>query len=988
MIKRKERRSIHLGTVDRLEPRRLFATAVGLTSANELVTFDTATPGTASTPVAVTGLGASEDLVGIDFRPATGQLFGLGDTGQLYTINTTTGAATALGSPLTITGTTFGFDFNPTVDRIRIVSDTDDNLRANPNNGALVLADTDLAYDAADANTGANPNVAAAAYTNNFAATGTTTLYDIDTTLDVLVRQGSLNGTPTSPNAGTLFTVGALGVNVNNVGGFDIAESDGIAYAAFGTAGGGGGGGGGSPSTLYTVDLTTGAATSVGAIGNSLVLTDLSVMPTQRTLFALASSGTAFATFNSGSLATNPTATTITGLNGSDTLASIEFRPNTGELIGATAAGQLYTINTTTGAATALGTGFTPALTGNIADIDVNPTVDRIRVITDQDANARANPDTGALVDSDTVTAGTQVDTNLAYAVTDAGNGTNPNVVAAGYTNSVAGATGTTLFALDAQRDFLVTIGSAQGVTPAVSPNGGQLFSVGALGVDVASGGFDIANGGPALALINAVGGTGTQLYAVNTTTGAATLIGTVGDGTQTFSDLAIGQTVFNVSPASQSVAEDVGNATITVTRSGVATGPATVAFDITDPVFPVDSPGVAATAGSDFGTSGTTTFSGTVSFADGETSKTITVPILNDTTDEADETLVVVISDPSVGQIGVAPQATVVITDDDAAPTLSIADSSVSEGDTGTTNGTLTVSLSNASDQQVTVSVASDTTGTATAGTDFTALAPTTLTFAPGETSKTVNISVTGDTAKEPAETVNVALSTPTNATIDDGTATLTITSDDADATVATDPIHTTGKATQVITVNGTAGDDVIVVTGSGANVIVTLNGQPLGTPTPKKGLYRIAIYGGDGNDDIRINSKLALPAEIHGQNGDDLLVGGKSRDLLIGGDGTDALFGRGGEDILIGGVSDYTANPTATATLLNTFYAKGDFTSRANAISTGAGVNNFVFSTNTIDDDTDRDYLEGDGTNDLTFRDTKDVVVDETPKGITQDI
>ena len=79
--------------------------------------------------------------------------------------------------------------------------------------------------------------------------------------------------------------------------------------------------------------------------------------------------------------------------------------------------------------------------------------------------------------------------------------------------------------------DVLVTIGSVEGAGTTVSPNTGQLFSVGALGVDVTSGGLDVADDGPAFALINAAGGTGTQLYTINTGTGAATLVGTVGNG-------------------------------------------------------------------------------------------------------------------------------------------------------------------------------------------------------------------------------------------------------------------------------------------------------------------------------------------------------------------------------------------------------------------------------------------------------------------------
>jgi Ca2+-binding RTX toxin-like protein len=856
-----------LACVDPLEQRTLFATLVGLTSTDQLVTFDSATPGTTSNPVAVTGLGASETLLGIDYRPATGQLYGLGSTGQLYTLNATTGAATAVGStPLTLTGTNFGFDFNPQVDRIRIVSDADQNFRAVPGTGAAVTPDdTNLAYATGDANAGANPNVAAAGYSGNVASTASTTLYVIDTTLDILATQGSGPGvTPVvSPNTGQLSTVGALGFDATDTASLDVGE-DGVAYAALVQNGS-------SASQLYTVNLTSGAATSVGAVGSNLTLKGIAAQPVARTLFALASSGTAFATIDTTNLSANPTATNITGLANGQTLTSIDFRPATGQLFGSTAGGQLYTIDPATGAATALGSALGSPLTGNVADIDFNPTVDRLRVVTDADDNARANPDTGALVDSDTNTAGTQIDSALAYASSDAGNGTNPDVVATGYTHAVQGATATTLYALDAARDVLVSIGSVEGDSPTVSPNTGQLFSVGALGVDVVSGGFDIANNGPAYALINAQGGTGTQLYTVNTGAGTATLVGTVGDGTQTFADIAVGNAVFTVSPTTQNVAENVGNATITVNRAGTANGTATVDYDLVAPAQGTD----AATVGADFGTAGQNTFSGTLTFADGETSKTITVPIINDTTDEPDETFIVGLANPTGADLGSSVQATVVITDDDEATT-------------------------------------------------------------PGS------------------------------------------------ATVASDPVRTTGKATQVFTVNGTAGDDVIVIAQQGANIVATLNGTPLATTAPVKGLYRVVVFGGAGNDEIRLNSKAkVLSIEEHGEAGDDMLIGGKGRDLLVGGDGQDALFGRAGDDILIGGISDYTSNPTATASLLNIWLGKGNFETRANAISTGSGVNNFVFSTNTIDDDNDRDYLAGDGTTDLVLTQAKDGVVDEANRG-----
>src|SRR5258706_808360 len=94
------------------------ATVYGLTTTNGLVRFDSSTPGTVSGAVPVTGLQVGESLLGIDFRPATGQLYGLGSCRRLYFIKPLSGAATQVGSSgaFTLNGTSFGFDFNPTVD--------------------------------------------------------------------------------------------------------------------------------------------------------------------------------------------------------------------------------------------------------------------------------------------------------------------------------------------------------------------------------------------------------------------------------------------------------------------------------------------------------------------------------------------------------------------------------------------------------------------------------------------------------------------------------------------------------------------------------------------------------------------------------------------------------------------------------------------------------------------------------------------------------
>lgn len=236
---------------------------VGLTSSNSLIRFDSATPGTVSAPTSISGLQANEQLLGIDYRPADQQLYGLGSSSRIYSLNTTTGAATQIGSPaaFSLNGSSFGFDFNPTVDRIRVVSNTGQNLRLNPNDGTLSATDTNLAFAAADANAGRVPSVTGSAYTNNFAAATTTTLYGIDSALRVLATQNP-------PNNGTLNTVGPLGVNASDQIGFDISGLSGVAFASLVANG---------QSSLYTINLASGAATLLGAIGSgTLGIRDIS----------------------------------------------------------------------------------------------------------------------------------------------------------------------------------------------------------------------------------------------------------------------------------------------------------------------------------------------------------------------------------------------------------------------------------------------------------------------------------------------------------------------------------------------------------------------------------------------------------------------------------------------------------------------------------------------------------------------------------------
>ena len=226
----------------------------------------------------IAGLADGETLLGIDFRPANGMLYGLGrigtqTVGQLYTIDPMTAQASPVG-PRTIplNGTAFGVDFNPVPDRLRIVSDAGQNTRINPDNGAVAGTDTALAYPAmGDPNSGRVPRVVAVAYTNPDTDPQTNTvLHDIDVARGADPdRDGDVLTIQVPPNAGTLNTVGSLRIDVGDLAAFDIGSRN-EAFAALQPVGS-------AASRLYSIDLASGQATNLGRIGRGELITGLAI---------------------------------------------------------------------------------------------------------------------------------------------------------------------------------------------------------------------------------------------------------------------------------------------------------------------------------------------------------------------------------------------------------------------------------------------------------------------------------------------------------------------------------------------------------------------------------------------------------------------------------------------------------------------------------------------------------------------------------------
>jgi Domain of unknown function (DUF4394) len=244
-------------------------------SGRSLVRFDVRTPFLLKRVAPVTGLARGERVVGIDFRPRTGELVALGSRSNVYAVDTRSGGAqkkstlNVAGTPVTLAGTSFGVDFNPTVDRLRVISNDEQNLRVNVDTGATTV-DTALAYAGDDVNANMDPSAVGAAYTNNdndsvatppaAPAPGSTLtqLFAIDSRSDSLALQNP-------PNDGVLRTVGSLGVNTRKAVGFDVYSrlSGGravtnTAYAALRIRG---------ITRLYTVDVASGDADNAGRIG-------------------------------------------------------------------------------------------------------------------------------------------------------------------------------------------------------------------------------------------------------------------------------------------------------------------------------------------------------------------------------------------------------------------------------------------------------------------------------------------------------------------------------------------------------------------------------------------------------------------------------------------------------------------------------------------------------------------------------------------------
>lgn len=515
-------------------------------STPSLVTFNRppqGSPNKLCSSAAITGLMAGDVIVGADARASTAPggngtftlLAKNGTAGRLYTLNPSSAAATSVavlvnatgGAAIALSGASYGVDFNPVPDRLRVVGDDGQNLRIDVSNGMTTV---DTALTTAGGTT-ARAGVSAVSYTNSIAggngASMTTTLFGLDSTANSVVRIGAdpANGTAGdagNPNSGVVNNIANLvaanpdgsasttAIDIGAVNAFEILGDTGLALmaAAPGTA---------TNATLYTVNLATGAAARVQDFASPIVAMSTNGIRTA-TVFGVTNTGNKLVSF----LPNAPgTVTAIGGITvpAGETVLGIDFRPSIGgrnnQLVALTSAGKLYEVSPGTAAATLLsslsGTGVMVAATDEHG-IDFNPVPDRLRTISVNGNNLRSAVETGTTT-SDTVTS-------------------QLGIFGAGYSNNFTATTSTTLYVLrsNAAADELARVGAMPatgGACPADmgNPNCGVVTSIGALGVDTSTlGDIDIAgghNGFPLAALQLTAGGV-SGLYRINLATGSA----------------------------------------------------------------------------------------------------------------------------------------------------------------------------------------------------------------------------------------------------------------------------------------------------------------------------------------------------------------------------------------------------------------------------------------------------------------------------------
>jgi hypothetical protein len=506
------------------DPYTQTVNAHALVGGNRIAAFSTTFAPGLEAPLPLSGINAGESIVSIDRRPQNGFLYGLGfnptaGSVQLYSISTVTGFATPIGASGTFVGadgvtpvpvgagagTTFGIDFNPTVDRVRVVNSAGQNFRMNPNNGAFVDGNAGVAGVNLDgAVNGATTSVQETAYTNSAPSVTVTTQYAIDAAIDSVCIQNP-------PNAGTQTMCQPLSMPIDAVVGFDIDPS--VVVTTSNTPANGSGVtvmrlGGAVAESIAMVDLVNGMVGTPVPLGAGGIQGLALHTPAAIPFVALSADGLQLVRFTSAAPGT-ATTVAITGVAAGDALVGVDYRPQTGQLYAfgvneAANTGTLYLVDPQTAVASAVGAAgqvaFVDAAGGAVDlpaaaagyGVDFNPTVDRVRVVTNTGLNFRVNPINGAPVDgnlNNTATPPAGINTDGLINGLPVGS---TGAAGAAYTNSYGQPLGvgfTTQYVLDSVSDLLF----AQ-----VPPNSGMVvggvgLTVNGLRIDFTSvNGFDI----------------------------------------------------------------------------------------------------------------------------------------------------------------------------------------------------------------------------------------------------------------------------------------------------------------------------------------------------------------------------------------------------------------------------------------------------------------------------------------------------------------
>lgn len=490
-----DRREFEIAIDDDDHPGDSFA----VTTTGRLMHFDRAQPGRFTWSIDVTGLAAGEKLVALDMRPSNGKLYGLGSNAKLYTVEPMTGVATLAStlaadptdttSPFTaLNGGSFGIDFNPITDRLRLTSNAGQNIRIDVDTGAVI---TDAAI------TGQTTGYAAIAHNNNIAASCRTRLYAIDPNGGRFVTQ--------SPNEGTTEGAGGLRLTATATAGFDIytdAMDKDVLYAGL-TVGG--------QTGMYEISRGTGEAKAVRAkvsplgTDEQMVSFALGTLPATTPvaqelgeLFGI--TATRIVSFNRANPEKVCSSASLVGLEANETVLDLDMRP-TGSLYALTKVGnggRLHRVDPY-GGTLSPAVAISVPLNGTTFATDFSPA--GLRVVSDAGQSLLVtNLETGAATASASLTAAAR---------------------STAYTDSVLGAGTATLYVVDTATDRLRIA------------NEGTLADVGPLGANISElGGVDI-DGRNNLGFVASTVGTSTQLHTLDVKTGALSpSLGTIGTTT------------------------------------------------------------------------------------------------------------------------------------------------------------------------------------------------------------------------------------------------------------------------------------------------------------------------------------------------------------------------------------------------------------------------------------------------------------------------